>query len=388
MLGCHDLYRICAQLCQIVGNPDDPFGGINMIFCGDFAQLPPAMSQAALYSPNIGTAVNPRMTLRAQETALGKAIWHQFTTVVILRENMRQTTLTPDDRKLRKALENMRYKACTIEDIEFLRTRIAGKGPNRPKIADKRFRHVSVITARNMYRDKINQLGCLQYAADTNQELSHFYSINHWKSSSLLGKRKRQTSDKLHKSDIIDGETQKLLWDLTPENTDHVAGKLSICRGMPILIKRNEATECCITNGAEAKIVSWHSDTIAGVTILDTLFVELINPPKLVQLEGLPTNVVPLIRHTSTVTCKMPNNQTEQINRQQIPILPNFAMTDYASQGRTRPNNVIDLQNCSTHQSFYTCVSRSASTEGTIILQGFDPKKIMGGASGYLRQEF
>jgi hypothetical protein len=68
--------------------------------------------------------------------------------------------------------------------------------------------------------------------------------------------------------------------------------------------------------------------------------------------------------------------------------LPNFAMTDYSSQGRTRPENIVDLSNCRNHQSYYTCLSRSASADGTIILQGFDARQITGGASGYLRQEF
>jgi len=63
-------------------------------------------------------------------------------------------------------------------------------------------------------------------------------------------------------------------------------------------------------------------------------------------------------------------------------------MTDYASQGRTRPDNVVDLNSCRTHQSYYTCLSRSATADGTIIVQSFDPKLITGGASGYLRQEF
>ena len=63
-------------------------------------------------------------------------------------------------------------------------------------------------------------------------------------------------------------------------------------------------------------------------------------------------------------------------------------MTDFASQGRTRVNNAVDLSSCSNHQSYYTCLSRSASAAGTIIIQGFDERKITGGASGYLRQEF
>jgi len=74
--------------------------------------------------------------------------------------------------------------------------------------------------------------------------------------------------------------------------------------------------------------------------------------------------------------------------RQQVWILPNFAMTDYASQGKTRLYNVVHLNSCRSHMSYYTCLSRSASAAGTIILQGFEPSKITRGCSGYLRQEF
>ncbi|KIJ91030.1 hypothetical protein K443DRAFT_76665, partial [Laccaria amethystina LaAM-08-1] len=63
-------------------------------------------------------------------------------------------------------------------------------------------------------------------------------------------------------------------------------------------------------------------------------------------------------------------------------------MTDYASQGKTRPFNVVDLNSCRNHLSYYTALSRSATCEGTVIVQGFDPSKITCGASGYLRQEF
>ena len=40
------------------------------------------------------------------------------------------------------------------------------------------------------------------------------------------------------------------------------------------------------------------------------------------------------------------------------------------------------------HMSYYTALSRSATADGTIIVQGFDPSNIMGGANGYIRQEF
>ena len=86
------------------------------------------------------------MTVRSQRFAIGKALWHQVTTVVILRQNMRQNTQSSEDACFRTALENMRYAQCTQDDIEFLKTRIASKNPGQPNISKKRFRNVSIIT--------------------------------------------------------------------------------------------------------------------------------------------------------------------------------------------------------------------------------------------------
>jgi hypothetical protein len=98
--------------------------------------------------------------------------------------------------------------------------------------------------------------------------------------------------------------------------------------------------------------------------------------------------VVPIFPTTTNVKATLPNNEKYHINRTQVEVLVNFAMTDFASQGKTRLNNVSDLNNLRSHQSYYTALSRSATAEGTLILQGFDPKQITGGCSGALRQEF
>src|SRR5882762_10076309 len=59
----------------------------------------------------------------------------------------------------------------------------------------------------------------------------------------------------------------------------------------------------------------------------------------------------------------------EYIHRSQVWVLLNFSMTDYTSQGKTRPKNPVDLSNCRSHQSYYTCLSRSATASGTVIVQ-------------------
>jgi hypothetical protein len=55
-----------------------------------------------------------------------------------------------------------------------------------------------------------------------------------------------------------------------------------------------------------------------------------------------------------------------------------FQQTDFASHGTTRYDNVIDPHNCRTHQSLYTCLSQGSMSEGTILIQGFNSKKMTG----------
>ncbi len=168
MISCHDLYKISARLAQITNENEKPFGGMNLIFAGDFAQLPPVGKCIYLYG-----RVNDSSSIIGQKNAIGKALWHQTTTVVILRENMRQTSQTKDDAKFRTALENMRYRNCTTDDIEYLHG-LASLSSVKQKLDDDRFRNVSVITALNVHRDRINELGSKRYASDTGQKLQLF----------------------------------------------------------------------------------------------------------------------------------------------------------------------------------------------------------------------
>ena len=125
-----------------------------------------------------------------------------------------------------------------------------------------------------------------------------------------------------------------------------------------------------------------------GQNMLDPLFIKLKDPPSCVRIPGLPKNVVPVFPTTTNVKVMLPNDEKYYINHTQVEVLVDFAMTDFASQGKTRPDNPSDLNNLRSHQLYYTALSRSATAEGTLILQGFDPKQITGGCSGALRQEF
>ena len=94
-----------------------------------------------------------------------------------------------------------------------------------------------------------------------------------------------------------------------------------------------------------------------GKRILVTLFVKLDKPSKKIKIPGLPENDVPIVKTSKTIQCTYLNDLSVSIEQQQVPILPNFAMTDYASQGKSRPKNIIHLSSCHSHMSYYIYLS-------------------------------
>ncbi|KAH6907181.1 hypothetical protein BKA70DRAFT_1035611, partial [Coprinopsis sp. MPI-PUGE-AT-0042] len=187
-----------------------------MIFAGDFAQLPPAVGReaAALYGRKHG---EKGTTEWKQKAAIGKTLWHEVTNVIILRQNMRQTSMTPEDAKLRTALENMRYKACT-----------------RPSITDAEFRDVSVITTFNVVKDAINDLGSLRFSEETGQRLQYFYSEDTKAMKNQHGDgRQMRNIAKLRNIESL--KLQNALWRQPCSSTNKlIPGRIGLCVGLPV----------------------------------------------------------------------------------------------------------------------------------------------------------
>ncbi|KAJ6467368.1 hypothetical protein C8R45DRAFT_838634, partial [Mycena sanguinolenta] len=76
MVSCQALYGISSKLALALGENNEPFGGMNMVFAGDFGQLPP-VNATPLFSGNHepGPLKRSRMHLADQKAAIGKIIW-------------------------------------------------------------------------------------------------------------------------------------------------------------------------------------------------------------------------------------------------------------------------------------------------------------------------
>ncbi|KAF5342948.1 hypothetical protein D9758_014967 [Tetrapyrgos nigripes] len=162
---------------------------------------------------------------------------------------------------------------------------------------------------------------------------------------------------------------QQLLWKQLPSsNNMQIPGTLSLCKGQ------------------EGTVHGWQARKgKCGQLVLDVLYVKLEKPPTNVQFKDLPLNVVPITPNTRRINCKLPDDRIIQISRTQVEVLPNFAMTDFASQGKTRDPNVADIYNSRDFRAIYTALSRSSTASGTMILQGFNVSHITGGISNKVK---
>ncbi|KDR65355.1 hypothetical protein GALMADRAFT_81964, partial [Galerina marginata CBS 339.88] len=283
----------------------------------------------------------------------------------------------------------MRFASCTPEDIKFLKSLVINPASQKgSRFEKKKFRDVAVITALNSQKDRINEIGVKKFARDHKQNLHHFYSVD-----SIVAPRTVTVGRRIKFIDVnsVAPSLQEKIWGLPPSaGKDQIAPRLSLCKGMPVMIRNNDATELCITKGQDGTVWGWDSGTLPdGKETLKTLFVKLNKPPRDVKFSGLPKNVVPIPTTLhGPLAIRTPNGDHLTVKRWQVPALPFFAMTDYASQGKTRDTNIVDIGRSRNHQAIYTALSRSSTAQDTAILQSFDNAKITSGISGHLRQEF
>ncbi|KIK50951.1 hypothetical protein GYMLUDRAFT_182044, partial [Collybiopsis luxurians FD-317 M1] len=207
-------------------------------------------------------------------------------------------------------------------------------------------------------KDEINHLGCICCAAETKQSFVNFYSDDTLSTVSDSARTKSQ-SKKKSSINVIDKSFQELLWQQPPSSHEyHAVPVLSLCIGLPIIIHHNTATELNITKGQCRTVHSWHATKgNFGQLVLDALFVKLTDPRTPVHIEGLPLNMVPMVRQEVKSHVYSPDDTKIIISRLQVDVLLGFAMTTFVSQGQSLELNNTGPNTYANHHTFYTSLS-------------------------------
>jgi len=365
-IGCSLLTDVHDALVSATGSTD-LFGGMNVIFAGDFAQLPPVLD-AKLYTHL------DRQRLRAdtpsgQKATFGKLLWRSVGTVVILTEQMRQHGEA--NQQFASLLGRLREGACTTDDFSLLNSRLISATGN--DLSTAHWQTAPMIVSENAVKDAINIRATLAFAERTHQTIQWFDATDSYRGAKITEPRIRE-----------------YLLMLPSGQTGQRLGKVPIVLGMPVMINQNFDVDGGLVNGSSGYLRDYRFQTDEdGIRTLTSCIVEI---PDLTAepLPHLPPQHVAIISDTvemRSITHPI-SGQKCTMKRFQVPLAPGFAITAHKAQGLTLPRVIVDLASCRGTESPYVMVSRCTSLDGLMIMRPFPISKIRCHRSQEARNEF
>ena len=218
MIGCVLLLQIHKALVDAKGCTE-PFGGINIIFAGDFAQLPP-VGQTKLFS---------RIKSSKESIVFGQLLWRSVTTVVMLTEQMRQ--VGAENQRFVEMLSRLRDGRCSGEDYDLLNTRMLSTALDGDDPSS--WRDVRIVVYSNAIKDAVNLQATLAFARRTGQRVHWYHALDTYKGLP-----------------INDNALVELLDTLPSNKTGNRVGALPLVLGMPVVIMENFDVASGIVNGS------------------------------------------------------------------------------------------------------------------------------------------
>ncbi|CAF4362475.1 unnamed protein product, partial [Adineta steineri] len=142
-------------------DPQIPFGGINVIFFGNYLQYRPVYD-APLYTdfsqPSKNKSGQSRSEKEIQQRA-ARSLILQINCVIKLSQQMR----TEDERYL-ELLERLRQGNCNLQDYELLLTRVVGQ-PSVSSLRESPWNEALILAYRNEVRTQLNNKAAVHNAA-------------------------------------------------------------------------------------------------------------------------------------------------------------------------------------------------------------------------------
>lgn len=378
MIGARFLSQLNARLLRARGydesKTDMPFGGINVIFTGDFGQLRPVRNPP-LYSHSLvnNPALEDCEKKGGISALMGVYLWRTVSKVVLLKVNQRQA----GDKQYADTLARIRVGNAktsdadgTPTDFSSLKTRYIDRLNADASEALTRFQNAPIIVGRKMLRDLLNLRIMSHYARRDGADI-HLY----------------HAKDKIA-GQLVSAEESQRLWKLSSTTTNDSLGRLPLFPGMAVMVQENLAFTNKVVNGTQGTVKDIVYDVEDGRRYPVVVYVHIPGAGSICA--NAPDDIVPIFPEWTTFTWSRNVNGEAKpfsVSRLQVPLLPAYAYTDYKSQGRSLDNAIIDPASATTLQGVYVMLSRVRALSGLTILRPFNAAKIEQRLSQELRTE-
>lgn len=351
-----------------------PFGGVHMVFSGDFYQLPPIGSTLYKTPSFYGKNNNALATIRGQQ------LWKTcLTDVIVLQTNLRQT-----DEAWAESLLRWRTNEPTLEDIRQVNSRVYS--------VDSTFSCIpkNTLTAVSDNRSRENGIRYSTTQLLTNQKTIS-QSDSDWRSCGVLMIRATVTCAKGRET--LNDEQQEYIRNL-PAKRLGAAGNLFCILNSDYIINRNEDVSKGIANGTTATfvdVVLKKEIQIQRIT-LGRHYVHAVNADQVLSLifqhksttwrqsstfSTLPEGCFPLISQCQKIKCRIgKERRLMTISVTQPPCELAHILTGHKMQGQTVKS--IVLGNISKYHRngqtgwLYVILSRVKNLSGLYLLTPLD----------------
>ncbi|GJF00157.1 ATP-dependent exoDNAse [Phanerochaete sordida] len=352
--------------------PGEPFGGVNVILCGDLHQFKPVVCQKgdALFAP-----ASQEQTTDAK---VGGELYRSFKLVVILRKQRRVT-----DPVWRDLLVHLRAGKMKEEHVETLESLVL-----RPQQTDIDFEEdaawsqASLVTPRHGVRKLWNDASVRKHCAKTGETLFICPAEDRVKER---GRRARPLT--LVERYAVAGrlKTKKKQGE---RGRKDLPWTVELARGMKVLVTNNIETDLDLANGSRGEIVDiilhpdepeWGTASTVHLKHMPRCILVRMDRTRASQLAGLPPGVIPVQPMESTMQIRLKRNgKTVQrtVRRRQFPVTGAYAFTDYRAQGQTLRYVLVDIATPPSFEltltNMYVALSRSPGRDTIRLLRPFD----------------